>query len=407
MKRAYSGLLARYLEYFPCVALVGVRQGGKTTFLGELGPDWKVFDLEKQSDFQTVSVDPDVFFRLHPDKIAIDEAQLLPAVFPALRVAVDRERSKAGRFVITGSSSPDLLHSVSESLAGRVGVIEMAPLSCREAFGFPESPLYDWFANPGRSFDPAALDGTMVNVKDVHRYWFAGGYPEPWVKGNAGFHKAWMENYVQTYLNRDVAALFPRINRERFRMFLHILGGFSGNIVSYAEVARALGVSQPTAQEYFEIAHGTFLWRKVPSFERRALKRVVRHPRGYLRDSGLLHHLLRIPAERDLDAHPFCRRSWEGMAVEQIVRGLNAKGVGFDYSYYRSAGGAEVDLVLEGDFGLVAVEVKRSQAVGSNDLRALKAFVAEHDCRLGIVVNNDESARFYDDRIAGVPMGCI
>ncbi|MBI5526184.1 MAG: ATP-binding protein [Deltaproteobacteria bacterium] len=407
MKRAYSELLAKYLKYFPCVALIGVRQGGKTTFLKELPPGWKVFDLEKQSDFQTVSADPDVFFRLNEDKVAIDEVQFVPALFPALRVAIDRDRARAGRFVITGSSSPALLGAVSESLAGRVGIIEMAPLTCREAFEVAPGPLYEWFASPGSSFQPSALNDSMIGIKDVHRYWFYGGYPEPWVKKEPGFHKAWMENYVQTYLHRDVAGLFPRINRERFRRFLHLLGGFSGAIVNFAEVARALGVSQPTAQDYFEIADGTFLWRNVQSFEKRVLKRVVRHPRGYLRDSGLLHHLLRVAGEDDLDAHPFCGRSWEGMAIEQIIRGLNARGVGFNYSYYRTAGGAEVDLVLEGDFGLVAVEVKHSQAAGANDLRTLKAFVAEHDCRLGIVVNNDETARLFDERIAGVPMGCL
>ena len=132
MDRHYEKLLKEYLAFFPCVALVGSRQCGKTTLLQTLPQDWRVFDLEKQSDFQSLAQDPDLFFRLNPDKIAIDEAQLRPELFPALRVAVDRDRQRTGRFVITGSSSPKLVRAVSESLAGRIGIIEMAPLSFSE-----------------------------------------------------------------------------------------------------------------------------------------------------------------------------------------------------------------------------------------------------------------------------------
>jgi predicted AAA+ superfamily ATPase len=129
MLRKYERLLKEYLAFFPCVALLGSRQCGKTTLLQTLPKDWKVFDLEKQSDFQSLALDPDLFFRLNPEKIAIDEAQLRPELFPALRVAVDSDRQSTGRFVITGSSSPKLVQAISESLAGRIGIIEMAPFS--------------------------------------------------------------------------------------------------------------------------------------------------------------------------------------------------------------------------------------------------------------------------------------
>lgn len=136
MKRAYENLLKSYLEMFPCVALVGVRQCGKTTLLDTLPAGWKRFDLERRADFQLVARDPDTFLRLNPRQIAMDEVQSLPELFPALRVAIDERREERGRFVITGSSSPALLRSVSESLAGRIGIIEMAPSSVMSSGSF-------------------------------------------------------------------------------------------------------------------------------------------------------------------------------------------------------------------------------------------------------------------------------
>ncbi len=140
---------------------------------------------------------------------------------------------------------------------------------------------------------------------------------------------------------RDVKRLFPGLDEVRFRRFVDMLGGLSGRVLNYADTARALNVSQPTAQDYFEIAHGTFIWRRIPAFTRDVIKRVVKHPRGYLRDSGLWHAFLRIPDADALLSHPQMRASWEGMVVEEILRQLKALGVGQEYFDYRTDGGAE------------------------------------------------------------------
>lgn len=216
-----------------------------------------------------------------------------------------------------------------------------------------------------------------------------------------------MEQYVQTYLHRDIGTLFPRLNRNRFPRFIQLLAGLSGTILNYSDVARALNVSQPTAHEYFEIAHGSFLWRTLPAFTRKVLKRVVKSPRGHLRDSGLLHHLLRIGGLDDLRGHPQMGRSWEGMVIEQILGGLAASGIACDHFHYRTRGGAEVDLVLEGTFGLVPIEIKYPQTVRARDLRSIGDFVEEYNCRLGIVINNDERPRLYGPRLVGIPAACL
>jgi uncharacterized protein len=408
MKRIFQALLNEYLAEFPCVAVIGPRQCGKTTLVKTLGDAWQYFDMERLADIAAIEPDPDHFLSLYSSRVVIDESQLLPSLFPALRVAIDNARQRCGRFVITGSSSPNLLHSVSESLAGRVGIIEMSPFSWCELSRGGTSPVIERIVS-GITCPRALIEGleSAGSSGEVADFWFRGGYPEPWLKQGNRSRQRWMEQYVRSYLQRDVAQLFPGLNQEKFRLFTQLLAGLSGQVMNYSETARALGVSQPTVRDYFEIAHGTFLWRKLPAYERDAVKRIVKAPRGYLRDTGLLHHLLRIPDLSSLMGHPAAGHSWEGMVVEEWIRQLNALGASFDAYYYRTAAGAEVDLVIEGFFGLIPIEIKRSQRVDLRDLRALKDFVNERNCPLGIVISNDLSPRLYTEKIIGIPFACL
>ena len=406
MKRQYTALLQELLALFPCVSIVGVRQCGKTTLLQELPLTWKIIDLEKASDLDRISRDPDLFLRLNPAHIAIDECQQVPELFPALRVAIDAKREECGRFVVTGSSSPGLLNAISESLAGRVAVIELSPFSLAEACALPPSDIYAMIINQNPVRDFLELkQGTSLQQQSA--YWFQGGYPEPWINNSPRFHQLWMQNYIKTYVEQDILRLFPGINRQKYRLFIQMLGNLSGNIINYSDVARVLGVSQPTVREYFHIAHGTFLWRHIPPYEKNAAKRIVKHPKGYLRDSGILHFLLHLNSFDVLSAHPQMGHSWESMVIENLLQGLNARGSAYDYYYYRTGAGAEIDLILEGEFGLVPVEIKYGQKVTLRDLRGIRDFVQERGCRYGIVINNAEQVVLYDENLIGIPFGCL
>jgi uncharacterized protein len=398
------------LNLFPCLALTGVRQCGKTTLLEMLGSDWQRFDMENSNDRLQVLSDPDQFFRLYPTKVIIDEAQLAPALFPALRIAIDQDRQARGRFLLSGSSSPDLVKQISETLAGRVARFEMSPLSLSEAWQLPPSPLYCLLSEGTTSQALHQALQPRFTAQQVQEYWFEGGYPEPWISQNKTFRDLWHRNYIDAYLLRDIAAIFPKLNRDRFRQFIALLSQASGTILNNADYARTLGVTEPTIRDWLHIAHETYLWRHIPAWDRSAAKQLVRHPKGYLRDSGLLHKLLRILDTNMLATHPSVGRSWEGMVIELLLRGFENAGVQVHPYHFRTRGGAEIDLILEGQFGrktLLPVEIKLSQQVDNRALKNIKEFVQSHDCPLGLIVTNDERVRWLDESLLAVPVSCL
>ncbi len=407
IKRHYFALLLEYLELFPCVAVLGVRQCGKTSLLGNLPNGWKRYDMENFDDYNVVARDPDLFFRLNPYRIAIDESQLLPELFSALRVAIDDDRSKNGRFVLTGSSSPALLKSISESLAGRIAVIDLSPFTHSEAFEIEPSGFYSLVSQTRQPSEIVHSLVARLEAGQLHDYWFRGGYPEVWLRNSRRFSNVWMQNYLQTYIHRDIVKLFPGLHMSKYQLFVQMLANLSGEIINYSEVARVLGVSQPTVRDYFQIADGSFFWRSIPSYEKDASKRIVKHPRGFLRDSGLLHYLLRLSRLDDLLAHPAMGKSWESMVIENIIRGFNITGSSFDYYYYRTSGGAEVDLVLEGEFGLLPVEVKYSNKISRSELKSINGFIDEYKCDFGIVVSNTQRPSLITEKLIALPLAVL
>ena len=363
LQRTLQPRIARLLDQFPAVAILGPRQVGKTTLalsLAEtLGESALYLDLELPSDRAKLS-DPELYLNQHEDRLVIlDEIHRLPGLFETLRSLIDRRRRKGSRsrhFLLLGSASIDLLHQSAETLAGRIAYEELTALSVAEVTGAV----------------PKAAD----------RVWVRGGFPDSFLADNEEKSFVWRTSFIQTYLERDVPALGPRIPSETLRRYWQMLAHNQGQMLNAAQLASGLGVSGQTVARYLDIMVDLLLVRRLQPWATNAKKRLVRTPKVYVRDSGLLHALLDIHDQEDLLGHPVVGASWEGMLIENI---LNALPPTARATFYRTAAGAEIDLIIE--FGAKerwAIEIKRSISnpapskgfyVGCEDIQATRQVV--------------------------------
>lgn len=406
-KRNLYAKCLKLLDWFPAVVILGARQVGKTTLAKELGKGWTYIDLEQPKDLDRLSYDANFFFDEHPDAIILDEAQEYPEIFKILRGVIDANRQKNGRFIITGSSSPELIREVSETLAGRVAIVELGTLKCNEFYDLPLSPFFSLFESKlGKEFP--VKGAPPLTREQIQKCWFYGGYPEPLLGNDAKRHAFWMNNYRDTYINRDVAKLFTRLNRQAYRRFLMMLCKLSGTIINKSEVGRAVEASESTIRDYLEIAAGTYIWRILSSFEASVAKSITKMPKGYIRDSGLLHYLLGIHNLEGLMSDPIVGASFEGFVCEELVKGLEATDVtNWTVHYFRSRGGAEVDLILEGPFGVLPIEVKYGSSVTRRSLKSLTAFVKDNHLPMGMLINQGEQVEWVTPEIVQVPVGWL
>ncbi|NNM58369.1 MAG: ATP-binding protein [Legionellales bacterium] len=407
IKRNMASKLETLLEFFPIVSIVGARQVGKTTLARQIRPDWHYFDLENPYDYDRISQDPVLFFQQYSDRVIIDEAQRYPVLFQVLRGVIDQQRKKKGRFILTGSSSPLLLQNITESLAGRIAIVELGTLKANEYYQVPLSPFYQLFENKlDKNCLPTGV--SLLTNEQMHLIWLKGGYPEPVLSSNAMLYQLWMEQYYNAYISRDIAQLFPRLNQMIYNRFIYMLGKLSGTIINKSELARALEISETSVREYIKIANGTFIWRSLPSFESDSMKTVIKMPKGHLADTGLLHHVLRINSTDDLFRDPQVGRSFESFVVEEIIKGLQATlAVNWQPYYYRTRNGAEIDLVLQGDFGILPIEIKYGVVTPRKRLIALDNFIKERNLPFGIVINQSKECYWLTENIIQIPVGWI
>lgn len=388
------------LSRFPVVALLGARQTGKSTLVKQVLPQGSHFDLEKQGDLERINADAEFVLKTATEPIAIDEAQIAPSLFPALRVIVDEKREKNGRFLLTGSSSPDLLNNISESLAGRIAIIEVSSFDWDEAFEREPSKFIDVLENKA---SPTSLN-RRFSIEELYELCLHGGYPDPWLQRiDSRFFSLWMENYFTTYIQRDIRTLFPNLKLEAYRRFVRMLGFSSGNIINAASFSRSLDVSQPTIKTYMDIIQGTWVWQRLSPFEENVTKRIVKTPKGYIKDTGLLNWLLKLATVDDLICHPQFGRIWEGFVIEHILRSLRNNLIPFDAFYYRTKNGAEIDLVLELRTGLIPIEIKSGGHTPMKQLKAITEFAIEQDCNFGILINNAEKICWLNKKIVQIP----
>lgn len=334
--RTLQPRLLETLAYSPATALLGPRQAGKTTLALESAQasnsSFIYLDLESEQDRAKLE-QAELYLGDHLDKLVIlDEVHRVPGLFPVLRGLIDRNRRagrRAGQYLLLGSASLDLLKQSGETLAGRIAYLELPPFNLLEA-----------------------------QQHGAEKLWVRGGFPESLLAANDGGSLRWRQDFIRTYLERDIPQFGPRIAAETLRRFWIMLAHHQGGILNTAQFARNLGVDAKTAAAYLDLLVDLLLVRRLPPWHANLGKRLVKSPKVFVRDTGLVHALLGIPDKESLLAHPVVGHSWEGFVVENL---LNCAPDGVQGYFYRSSGGAEVDLLLAWPNGdLWAIEIKRS-----------------------------------------------
>ena len=410
LKRNLERRIRHLHATFPIVVILGVRQCGKSTLAKIIGSDWKYYDLENLSHFDLIKNDPVLFFQENNEKIIIDEAQVYPELFSTLRGVVDEDRDNNGRFILTGSASFDLMRNVSETLAGRVALIELAPLKMNEFAREALSPLFNIFEKQLALDDIEDLKKLRPtkSITDIKEYLLKGGYPQPVLKNDDDFFLDWMENYFSTYINRDMRSLFPRIDILKYQRVIKMLSSISGTIINKSEVARSAETTEKSIRDYLQIISGTFFWRELPAFKTPRIKTTTSLAKGHFRDSGLLLFLQNIFTLEGLEFYPKLGNVFESFVVEELIRGVqavNARNVKF--SHFRTKAGGEIDLIAEGSFGLLPVEIKYQTNTTKKQLSSMINFVEKHQIPYGLVLNNCDHPSLITQNILQVPVGCI
>lgn len=333
-RRIASYTITEDMKDFPVVTILGARQVGKTTLVKQLfdSHDNILFlDLEKDSDRNRLS-DPELFLTSQSfDTIIIDEAQAMPEIFRILRPIVDKHQ-RPGQFLLLGSATPSMVKGVSESLAGRTSYVHIHPLSLRETL-----------------------------IRDVFMQWLTGGYPKSVNAQSKRARQRWFSAYIDSYVNTDINAMFglnlsPIIIKKMWQMLSHN----HGNLWNAETFSRALGVSGTTVNRYLEYLQAAFLLTVLQPWHNNMKKRLVKSPKVYLNDSGMLHHYHAIPSLVQLFGHPICGASWEGFVLQEIIKHLPED---CEVYFYRTQNGAESDMVItRGDKVVAACDAKFSSA---------------------------------------------
>lgn len=323
--------LEQYASYFPVTAILGPRQCGKTTLARQWiskRKDALYLDLELPSDLAKLQ-SPEDFLRRHSGRlVCLDEVQRLPEIFPVLRALSDLNGAP-GQFLVLGSASPEMMHQTSESLAGRIGYLELTPFVERE-----------------------------IGAEHRDTLWMRGGFPRSFLAPSDELSRAWLDNFILTFLERDIPQFGIRISPVILRRFWQMCAHFHGELWNHSKVAGSLGTSGKTVSHYLAVLENSYMLRRLQPYNANVKKRLTRSSRVYIRDTGLLHRLLGIDDRDALDGHPVKGNSWESYVIEQISEAVPEA----ELFFYRTAAGAEIDLVIRRGNAVYAVEIKASSS---------------------------------------------
>lgn len=360
---------------FPAVLMLGARQCGKTTLAKSLVKG-RYFDFERAADLQVFAADIEFALRQLSEgpPLILDEAQTLPALLPELRSFIDEHRRRKGRYFLLGSVSPELLKNISESLAGRVGIVELTPFLYSEL-----------------------VRRTGFRLETL---WLRGGFPEAFLARSSQHWQAWQESYLRTFIERDVARHRLPLSAAEMRRFITMVAHSHGGMLNASEMGRALGYSYHTIQNAFDVLEGYFLSRRLPSYHANLSKRLVKSPKLYLRDSGVLHYLLGTSTMEQLLVSPARGNSFEGFMIEQLIALENLGRFGTGFYYFRTQTGIEIDLILDRGQDRIGCEFKAGAAVRPDDWRHLQVGIDDGVIHRGIVIYNGTRSFAASEKIS-------
>jgi len=365
-------------QSFPVVVVLGARQVGKTTLARTAFAQHRYLDLEDPRTAERFRLD--ARFELDSAGVGtgaiLDEAQAVPSIFAALRGAVDAQRERRGVFVVLGSAQPALVRGVSESLAGRAAVIEMDPLTAEEASHGPQP--HEW-----------------------QQVWLKGGFPDA-LRGDAS---TWWASYLRLLLERDLPQYGVRADPLFMRRLLTMVAHQHGGLLNASALGGSLGVSHHTLLRYLDVLESVYLLRRLPPYFRNIGKRLTKSPKVYLRDSGLLHHLLGISTAAELWNHPSRGASWEGFVIEDVLRRERLAHPGTQAFFWRTAAGAEVDLVLDRGHERVALEIKAGRGDDARAVRTLREALPDIGASRAWIVDQSAGIDLVGDGIARAGFG--
>ncbi len=355
----YTARLAHLLGQFPVVAIMGPRQCGKTTLAKTECPGFDYLDLERPSDARKLEGDPELFLSSRQTPLVIDEAQRLPELFPVLRSLVDRNRKKSGQYVLLGSASFLLQRQLSESLAGRIGFLDLSPLMLSEVAPKPK----------------------------FEAHWLKGGFPDALLHGNRRtLNFDWFDAYVRSLIEQDLPALGVDVSPREFARLWSMCAHFHGSVLNMNKIAASMGISPHTVRRYIDILEQTFVLRRLPSFHPNLKKRLVKSPKLYFRDSGLFHYFKRLTTREDLFASPDLGASFEGYVVNVIQETRQLQSPAWEAFFIRTSDQHEIDLVLVKGQKVIPVEIKCSLAPKLESLRSMRTLMQQLDAKRGFVV---------------------
>lgn len=376
--RLQAGRRERLLRAFPAVLIAGPRQSGKSTLAARGRTGWTRLDLERPADLALIAADVEGFFLTNRRHVVIDEAQRLPEVFSVLRHVIDRSPGK-GRFLLLGSASPSLVRAISESLAGRVAVMELTPFLASE----------------------------LAGTRHASNRWFWGGYPSVHAARQARDREEWFDAYVSTFLERDLPALGITLSARRLRMLWTMLTHVHGSLLNVSDLARSLTVSPHTVAGDLDVLEGAFMIRRLQPYFANVQKRLTKSPKLYVRDTGLLHFLagLRRPAE--LATWPKRGASFEGLVIEELIGLANTRLVRPEFFFWRTQAGAEVDLLVVHGRRIVPIEIKLGTTIDQYAVPGLRQCMKDLGLTRGWIVTTGAERRRLSASIEVVPWSDI